>query len=126
MSDTMYLISSFGFKYGLPDDADFIFDVRCLSNPYWVEEMRDLCGLDSAVDEYVFGNIRSNEYLNLVADTLKLHNELKPESCKKIYIGCTGGQHRSVAFAERLCKKLCDSGIKSDVVHREYERFLKK
>ncbi|MBR6534032.1 MAG: hypothetical protein IKT65_00520 [Clostridia bacterium] len=123
MSDAVYFISSFGFKHGIPDDADFIFDVRCLSNPYWVEEMRDLCGLDGEVDEYVFADDKSVSYLETVVEVLKLNVDLKENTFKKVYIGCTGGQHRSVAFAERLCKKLCDSGIKSTIVHREYERF---
>lgn len=123
MSDAVYFILSFGFKHGIPDDADFIFDVRCLSNPYWVEEMRDLCGLDGEVDEYVFADDKSVSYLETVVEVLKLNVDLKENTFKKVYIGCTGGQHRSVAFAERLCKKLCDSGIKSTIVHREYERF---
>ena len=125
MSDAVYSISSFGFKHGLPDDADFIFDVRCLLNPYWVDEMRNLCGLDKEVDEYIFADVKASSYLDAVADVLKLHAALKENTFKKVYVGCTGGQHRSVAFAERLCKKLCDSGVESTVVHREYERFKK-
>lgn len=125
MSDSVYLITSFGFKHGMPEDADFVFDVRCLSNPYWVEEMRDLCGLDAEVERYVFADGNSIAYLEAVTEVLRVNAVLKNDSFKRVYIGCTGGQHRSVAFAERLCQKLCDSGIKSTVVHREYERFKK-
>ena len=125
MSDTVYLISSFGFKHGLPDDADFIFDVRCLSNPYWVDEMRPLCGLDRDVDEYVFADKKAGMLLDSVIETLKINSELNGNAFKKVYIGCTGGQHRSVAFAERLFKNLCNTGIKCEIIHREYERFKK-
>jgi len=125
LSDAVYLISSFGFKHGLPDDADYVFDVRCLSNPYWVDEMRALCGLDKAVDEYVFADKAALEYLDSVVLVLKNNYRLNSDKYKNVYIGCTGGQHRSVAFAERLYKELCNVGIKCRINHREYERFKK-
>ncbi len=125
MSDTVYLISSFGFKHGLPENADFVFDVRCLSNPYWVDEMRDMCGLDQQVDEYVFADDQSGALLDDVARILLRYAALSGCSGKRVYIGCTGGQHRSVAFAERLNNRLLNEGVACSVSHREYERFKK-
>lgn len=123
MSENGYIISSFGFKHGLPDDSEFVFDVRCLSNPYWVDEMRDKCGLDSDVDAYVFSDSKATELLYNIADVLSVYAEISGDFHKKVYIGCTGGQHRSVAFAERLYKLLCKKGIPCTVSHREYARF---
>lgn len=125
MSDPIFVISSFGFKHGLPEDADFVFDVRCLSNPYWVDEMRDMCGLDSQVDEYVFADNGAIYLLKDIASVLKRFAALSGGKSKNVYVGCTGGQHRSVAFAERLYKLLSKEGISCTVSHREYERFKK-
>ena len=125
MSEPTYIISSFGFKHGLPDDADFIFDVRCLSNPYWVDEMREKCGLNDDVDSYVSADEKALKFLSQIADVLLTHANMSDKKAKHVYIGCTGGQHRSVAFAERLNKLLSANGIESVVYHREYARFSK-
>lgn len=125
MSEPLYIISSFGFKHGLPDDAEFLFDVRCLANPYWVEEMREKCGLDEDVDAYVFADIKAVVLLDRVAEILTAYADMTKNFQKHVYIGCTGGQHRSVAFAERLNSLLTEKGIACTVSHREYERFSK-
>lgn len=116
-------ILSFGFKYGLPIDADLVFDVRFLPNPYYVEELKHKTGLDQEVKDYVMQSETSQEFLN------KLYNMIDfliPNYVKEgknqlvIAIGCTGGKHRSVTIAGELYKKLSDSqniGIK--VSHRD-------
>ncbi len=96
---------SFGFKHGIPTDADFVLDVRCLPNPYWIEAMRDKTGLDKEVKDYVFSFEESDILLEKLKDLLDYLNPLYIREGKSqivIAIGCTGGNHRSVVFAEAL------------------------
>ena len=96
---------SFGFKYGVPNSADFVIDVRCLPNPYWNEQLRDKTGLDQEVKDFVFSFDSSKELLNKLIDFLDFLNPLYIKEGKSqivFAIGCTGGNHRSVAFAEAL------------------------
>lgn len=96
---------SFGFKHGIPTDADFVLDVRCLPNPYWIEAMRDKTGLDKEVKDYVFSFEESDILLKKLKDLLDYLNPLYIREGKSqivIAIGCTGGNHRSVVFAEAL------------------------
>lgn len=102
-------VMSFGFKYGLPLDADLVFDVRFLPNPYYKPELRDKTGLDKDVSDYVMQHQESEEFyqhlLALLAPILPGYQK-EGKSVLTIAIGCTGGQHRSVAFAHRLAQDL--------------------
>lgn len=101
------MFESFGFKHGVPVNADFVFDVRCLPNPHWVSELRNLTGLDEAVIQYLDGFEEVDEMLN---DILNFVNKWLPKfeadnrSYITIAIGCTGGQHRSVYLVNKLAK----------------------
>ncbi|KGR72981.1 RNase adapter RapZ [Streptococcus phocae subsp. phocae] len=102
-------VMSFGFKYGLPLDADLVFDVRFLPNPYYLVELREKTGLDQDVFDYVMAHKASEDfYQNLLALMLPILPAYQKEgkSVLTIAIGCTGGQHRSVAFAHRLADAL--------------------
>ncbi len=112
-------IQSFGHKYGLPE-ADVVFDVRCLDNPFWVSELKPLSGLDTAVKEYIFSNPESLEFAEKIAELLKLQISLAAKRGREelqIAVGCTGGRHRSVAVAEFLAQQL-----HADVEHRDIGR----
>jgi UPF0042 nucleotide-binding protein len=119
-------IVSFGFKYGLPQDADLVFDLRFLPNPYFVPEMRDRTGLEQDVFDYV---IRTAEGQELLGDLERMLVKLLPRYAAEgkayltIAIGCTGGRHRSVAMAEALAKALSDWPIA--VTHRDVNRTSK-
>jgi len=113
---------SFGFKYGLPSDADLVFDVRCFPNPYWVEELRPLTGLDEPVKSYLYRHVVINEFLRRLYDMIDF---LLPQYVQEgksqltVAIGCTGGKHRSVAFAEALGSHLRSRGANAVVQHRD-------
>jgi UPF0042 nucleotide-binding protein len=116
-------IMSFGFKYGLPSDADLVFDVRFLDNPHFVDELRPLTGQDARVSAYVFKSEGADQFLSMTTDLchfLLPRYEAEGKSYLTVAIGCTGGQHRSVAtavaLADRLEKK-GHSGIR--IVHRD-------
>lgn len=102
-------VMSFGFKYGLPIDADIVMDVRFLPNPYYVAELRNKTGLDQAVSEYVMNSDTTEEFYQSfikVLETVLPGYKREGKSSVTIAIGCTGGQHRSVALAERIGKAL--------------------
>ncbi|WP_173646038.1 RNase adapter RapZ [Floricoccus tropicus] len=118
-------VMSFGFKYGLPLDADLVFDVRFLPNPHYVPELRDKTGIDKEVYDYVMDAPESEEfYQNLKNLLLPIvpGYEKEGKSVLTIAIGCTGGQHRSVAFAERIGKTLQEDNWKVNTVHRDKDR----
>ncbi|CAN2923723.1 RNase adapter RapZ [Streptococcus dysgalactiae] len=102
-------VMSFGFKYGLPLDADLVFDVRFLPNPYYQVSLREKTGLDQEVYDYVMAHPESEEFykhlLNLIVPILPAYKK-EGKSVLTVAIGCTGGQHRSVAFAHRLAESL--------------------
>ncbi len=106
------LIESFGFKNGIPADADFVFDLRCLPNPYWTVELRGLTGLDDEVQRFLDA---AKNFVAMHADILSFLERWIPEyrAASRAYltiaVGCTGGQHRSVYMAEKLAAKL-DTG----------------
>lgn len=117
---------SFGFKYGIPADADLVFDVRCLPNPFYVDELKNLTGLDEPVREYVMERKQAQglvpKLLNLIDYLVPLYRE-EGKSQLIIAIGCTGGRHRSVAFAELLYNHLSqDKGMNVMVMHRDIGR----
>lgn len=115
-------VYSFGFKYGNPDDADVVIDVRFLPNPYWEEDLRELCGLDESVRDYVMLRDETCEFEKKWHDLLDV---LMPGYVKEgkqhlaIGIGCTGGQHRSVAIAESTGAYLKQQGYRVSVAHRD-------
>lgn len=119
-------VLSFGFKYGLPQDADLVFDLRYLPNPYFVPELSPLSGLTEPVRDYVLGMPDAQE---LLADLEALLRKLLPRYASEgkayltVAVGCTGGRHRSVAFAEALAKRLAHGEVV--VTHRDVERAAK-
>ena len=118
-------VVSFGFKHGIPTDADFVLDVRCLPNPYWIESMRDKTGLDKEVKDYVFSFDESVTLLNKLKDLLDYLNPLYIREGKSqivIAIGCTGGNHRSVVFAEALKKYFSKRWDNVSVNHRDIDK----
>jgi UPF0042 nucleotide-binding protein len=118
-------VMSFGFKYGIPVDADVVCDVRFLPNPYWVPDLRDLTGLDPAVSDYVTAESDAREFLDRQAAILDLVSDGYLREGKRyvtVAIGCTGGKHRSVAMAENLAARLVKVGVEVLVVHRDLGR----
>ncbi|MEV0533454.1 RNase adapter RapZ [Kitasatospora sp. NPDC050463] len=118
-------VMSFGFKYGLPVDADLVVDCRFLPNPHWVPELRARTGTDSDVADYVFQQPGANEFLNGYAELLRIITEGYRREGKRymtLAVGCTGGKHRSVAMSERLTKRLIADGVETVLVHRDMGR----
>ncbi len=118
-------IMSFGFKYGIPVDADMVADIRFLPNPYWNEEMKELTGLDSLVSDYVLQQPEAKEFLKHYSDIVRLVQSGYVREGKRfvtIALGCTGGKHRSIAMVEQLARELLMDGIDVRVVHRDLGR----
>jgi UPF0042 nucleotide-binding protein len=119
-------VTSFGFKHGLPRISDLVFDVRFLPNPYWVEELRPLTGLDDSVREHVLGHADTREFLERLDDMLTFlvpKYQREGKSYLTIAIGCTGGRHRSVAIAEHIVAHL---GAMEDIEVTARHRDLKR
>jgi RNase adapter protein RapZ len=118
-------VLSFGFKYGLPPDADFVLDARFLPNPYWVPELRDHTGMEPDVSRYVLGQRGAATFVETYA---RLINATAPgfEREGKRYltvaVGCTGGKHRSVAIAEDLARRLREMRVTASPSHRDLGR----
>lgn len=118
-------VMSFGFKYGLPVDADMVIDCRFLPNPHWIPELRPHTGLDEAVSRYVFDQPGAKEFLDRYAELLHIVTEGYRREGKRyvtLAVGCTGGKHRSVAMAERLSRRLTEDGLDTVLVHRDMGR----
>ncbi len=116
---------SFGFKHGLPLDADLLFDLRFLPNPFWVEGLRELEGSDARVRDYVMSSGESTHFLDLVCEMLEfLRDKFIREGRRYITLamGCTGGQHRAVVLVEELASRLKTSGWSVNVRHRDVQR----
>jgi len=118
-------VISFGFKYGIPVDADLVADMRFLPNPHWIPELQPLTGRDAAVSDYVLGLPEAEEFLSEYVDLI--------ETCVRGYlregkrfmtvaVGCTGGKHRSVAMTEEIASRLRDRGVQSRPIHRDLGR----
>jgi UPF0042 nucleotide-binding protein len=118
----MISVVSFGFKNGLPVDADMVVDCRFLTNPHWVPELRPMSGLDAPVREYVLGQPGAKEFLDAYVDLFGVVAAGYTRE-GKIYatlaVGCTGGRHRSVAMAEALGARLRERGMEVQVNHRD-------
>jgi UPF0042 nucleotide-binding protein len=113
---------SFGFKRGMPLDADLVFDIRFLPNPYYLPHLRDQRGVDKQVKDYIWQHELAEEYYEKVLDLIKLslpHYETEGKSSLTIAIGCTGGHHRSVAFVERLYEDLAKLNYPISKLHRD-------
>lgn len=118
-------VMSFGFKYGLPVDADHVVDVRFLPNPYWVPELRASSGRDEPVRDYVLGQPGAGQFVERYVDALEpvldgYRRENRP--FVTIAVGCTGGKHRSVAITEELVRRLSDRAERASAVHRDLGR----
>ncbi|MBR0160884.1 MAG: RNase adapter RapZ [Oscillospiraceae bacterium] len=118
-------VMSFGFKHGIPLDADLVFDARFLPNPFYVESLRPLCGLDLPVAEYVFKYPQTRSFLEkleeMIAFLLPYYIEEGKHSLT-IAIGCTGGRHRSVAIASALHKHLLADNVNSVNINRDIDK----
>ena len=118
-------IVSFGFKYGIPIDADMVADVRFLPNPFWSPELRELTGLDAAVNDFVVEQPDAREFLarySAIIDLVAAGYLREGKRYVTIAVGCTGGKHRSVAVAENLSARLVRSGVETLVTHRDLGR----
>ena len=116
---------SFGYKYGLPTDADLVFDCRFLPNPFFVEDLRHRVGTDQAVADYVLKRDETQDFLRHMLGLLDFtlpHYQHEGKSYLTIAIGCTGGRHRSIALVEELKRLLTERGRRVLVRHRDVER----
>ena len=128
-NNLMVTVLSFGFKYGIPSDADIVFDVRFLPNPYYVEELRPLTGNDKKIRDYVMKAPEAEEFLERVDGLIQflLPNYVKEgKSSLVIAVGCTGGKHRSVTLANAIAKRLSKTPYGCKVEHRDIEKDSKR
>ena len=120
-------VVSFGFKYGLPQEADLVLDVRCLPNPFYVPELKHKTGLDAEVYDYVMSFPEAQEllhrYENFLAYALPLYIK-EGKSQLMIAVGCTGGKHRSITFARKIAEFCQKQGYAPAVLHRDAARTL--
>ncbi len=119
------LIQSFGFKYGIPPDCDLVIDVRFIPNPYYIEDLRPLSGLDEPVRQFVLKFDESHRFMDLQEQTIEFALPFYIREGKvrlTIGVGCTGGRHRSVALAEDLANRLRDNGMHVLVDHRDINK----
>lgn len=118
-------IVTFGYKYGLPLDADLVIDMRFLPNPHWIPELRDHTGLDGDVSDYVLTQEGAGEFLDKYVDLIGLLSGGYQREGKRyltLAVGCTGGKHRSVAVAEELRRRLDSDALVVHVKHRDLGR----
>ncbi len=118
---------SFGFKYGSPTEADLVFDVRCLPNPFYLDELRDYTGLDEPIKKFVLGSEATKGFVSRLYDMV---DYLMPLYCDEgksqliIAIGCTGGKHRSVVLSEMLYNHLSGLKYRASVNHRDISKKI--
>jgi UPF0042 nucleotide-binding protein len=118
-------VVSFGYKYGLPVDADLVADCRFLPNPRWVDSLAPLTGQDERVRDYVLRQPGAEEFLKSYTETLRITFDGYGRQGKQyvtLAVGCTGGKHRSVTMAEELGQRLAEAGLGTQVVHRDLGR----
>lgn len=118
-------IISFGYKYGIPIEADLVFDVRFLPNPYYINELKDQSGLDEPVSDFIFSFAQSSQFLEKLKDMLEFLLPYYIEEGKRhlvIGIGCTGGHHRSVAIAQAISAFLTEKNYPADCIHRDIDK----
>ena len=125
-SDAMIVsCMSFGFKYGSPQEADLVFDVRCLPNPFYIPELKHKTGLDREVQDYVMSFPQSQELRDKLFDLISFlipHYLTEGKSRLVIAFGCTGGKHRSVTFAELTAAYLREKGMRVRTLHRDADK----
>jgi RNase adapter protein RapZ len=118
-------VVSFGFKYGLPIDADLVVDVRFLPNPHWIPELRELTGEQQPVIDYVLSQESAGPFLDKYMEILTIIGAGYRREGKQyltLAVGCTGGKHRSVAMAGELVRRLTEQGVRATAVHRDLGR----
>ncbi len=118
-------IVSFGYKHGIPLDVDIVLDCRFLPNPYWVDRLRPLSGLDAAVRDYVLSQPGTQAFLSKVEELLTMllpSFEQEGKSYLTVALGCTGGRHRSVVLADALAERLSGAGVRTSAFHRDIDR----
>jgi len=118
-------VMSFGFKYGIPQQADVVFDARFLPNPFFIPKLKGLTGMDQAVAEFVLSHVEAREYIDLVMKLLEFQLPFFSAEGKvylNVAIGCTGGQHRSVAIAENISSRLREKGVPVKCWHRDIDK----
>lgn len=126
---TQINISSFGFKYGIPNDADLVVDMRFLANPYFVPELKHRDGENPAVQDFVLSNMEAKQFLDKYTDLIDYLIPLYKRENKAyltIAFGCTGGRHRSVAIARRIYEHLKNKGLNPGLIHRDIDRDVKE
>lgn len=125
-NDSMVIkVMSFGYKYGISREADLVFDVRCLPNPFYIPELKHHTGIESCVSDYVLKFDQSQKLVNKLEDLMDFLIPLYIREGKSqlvVAFGCTGGKHRSVAFAEVLFRYLKDKGLKCRISHRDIDK----
>jgi UPF0042 nucleotide-binding protein len=118
-------VISFGYKYGIPIEADLVFDVRFLPNPFYIQNLRDQTGLDQQVRQYIFGYEQTNVFFQKLSELMEFLLPHYIEEGRRhivICIGCTGGRHRSVAIAQALSDFLSEKGYPVDSIHRDIDK----
>ena len=118
-------VMSFGFKYGIPLDADLVFDMRFLPNPFWIPKLRSKNGTDPEVSGYVMQSLGATEFVDRVVDLMQpmiAGYQREGRRYVTLAVGCTGGKHRSVAVAESLAARLKSDGVATFLVHRDLGR----
>jgi UPF0042 nucleotide-binding protein len=125
-ADALHLtMVSFGYKHGLPVDADIVIDCRLLPNPHWIPELRPLTGEDAAVRDYVLSQPVASDFLDATIALLRRYEQGYVEEGKHyatIAVGCTGGRHRSVAISAELARRMREDGVEVQLTHRDVER----
>ena len=131
MDDTSQSITltfmSFGFKFGIPLEADMIIDVRCLPNPFYIPELKELTGLDKAVRDYVLGNPETQEFVQRTLSMLDFSVPLYLKEGKSelvVGVGCTGGKHRSITVARELEHHFLRLGYRCIIQHRDVDKVV--
>lgn len=122
---TQITVMSFGFKYGVPSDADMVIDCRFLPNPHWVDELRPMTGLDAPVQEYVASFDLTTSAVERIERLLELLLPAYIEEGKSVFtvaFGCTGGRHRSVSIAEEIASWMRSTGVEPRVRHRDVDK----
>lgn len=118
-------VMSFGFKHGVPPDVNYVWDIRFLPNPYWVDELKEKTGLNSDVSDYVIGSSAGHDFIKLLKPMLFYIIKQNSNSDKEdltIGIGCTGGKHRSVAVTEVISDMLTMLPVDLTIEHRDIEK----
>ncbi|HEV3273315.1 MAG TPA: RNase adapter RapZ [Candidatus Dormibacteraeota bacterium] len=117
-------VTSFGFKFGLPEDAGWVFDARMVRNPFWVAELRSFTGLDAPVRDYVLEDPVARDLIDrmqsLLVWTVQRYAE-RDRDVLSLAVGCTGGRHRSVTIVEALAERLRADGLTITVTHRDVD-----